>query len=140
MIIDETITSIIIEIREELKEERGIELSEQEIFELANSQFIGAAFAVSRGISFFISYIANFVFKNKKDYISSVESINKLKSKVSDKEYKEIIKKKKMVNKDTMNASTYKLITELSEIPDSISENVTISKYNEFHNKLIENE
>ena len=137
---DDTIASIIMDIKAELKEEKGIELSEQEIFEIVNSQFIGGAFAVLKGLSFIFKAFGNFVFKNKDHYIRSVREVQKLKDKVSEEEYKEIIKQKRIANVDTMKISKIPIIRELSELPDNIEEVTTIKEYENLYQEVINNE
>lgn len=134
---DETIDSIIFEIKEELENE-GIELAEQEIFELVNSQFIGGAVAVKKRISFMISYIGNFVFKDLKSYVTSVKEVNKLKDQVSEEEYQRIIKEKRIANKDTLNGSKIPLSLNIDELPEDVTGNIAIKKYAELYSKVIE--
>ena len=134
---DKVIDELLQEVQYEIKTEENIELSIDEIFDIVNSQFIGCALAVSKRLSFFIPYIGTFVLKNKKAYIKSIEETQKLKALVSEQEYKEIIKQKRIANANVMNGSTLETITELKELPSTLADNVRIRSVNKLYKEII---
>ncbi len=140
MKLDNTIRSIVLEIQNELKDEKGIDLTPEEIFNIANSQFIAGSIAKTRGISFRLPYIGNFIFKNKQAYTQSLKEVEKLKDKVSPEEYKEIIKQKRIANKNTMKNNSKLVIKELEDLPDQISNISSVKYWNKVYNEVIEAE
>lgn len=139
MKLDETTTQILQEVKEELYEEDGIELGIDEIFGVVNSQFVGAAFAVQKRISWFFCYLGTFVLKNKKAYVESVKEVEKLKGVVSEEEYKKIVRQKKIANKNVMNGASLKTIKELQELPETIAERKTLKHFNELYKEILQN-
>lgn len=136
---DDTIDSILIEIKNELKKEKKKDLEVEEIFEIANSQFVGGAVALNKRLSCVFDYIGSLVLKNKKAYVASIKSVHSLKDKVSEEEYKEIIRQKKIANKNAMNASNLKLIKELKDLPEDLADNAKIKHYNDLYKQVIYN-
>lgn len=134
---DEIINELLQDVQYEIKIEDNIELSVDEIFDIVNSQFIGCALAVNKRLSFFIPYIGTFVLKNKKAYIKSIEEVQKLKALVSEEQYKEIVKEKRIANANVMNGSMLDTITELEELPSSLAENVRIRGINKLYKEII---
>lgn len=137
---DETISSIIYEIQEEIFKEKKVELSPEEIFNIVNSQFIGGAVAVSKRISFDFKYMCSFVLKNKQAYVESVKEIEKLKEKVSEEEYKKIVKQKQIDNKETMNASKLYLVDSLEELPSDLTNTDRTTYFNAVYKKILNQE
>lgn len=134
---DEVISNICIEISQELKEE-GIDISPQEAFKIANSQFIAMALAKSRGLSARLDYIGNFIFKNKTSYMQSVKEVEKLKDKVTPEAYKRIVKEKRIANKRVMSGINHKTIERLEDMPGEVKGNSALTYWNNVYKELIE--
>lgn len=135
---DETINITLQEIQEEILEEFDIDFSIEELFSIANSQFVGGAVAVNKRLSYFLPFIGTFVLKNKRFMIQSVVQTEKLKDIVSEDEYKAIILAKRIANKKTMHPSRLPLIKNLSALPRDIANSRSIASINLLYREIIE--
>ena len=140
MKLDDVNKLVLQEIQDEMLDEDNIDLSIDELYTVANSQFIGGAFAVQLRISYFLAFIGTFVLKNKKAYVESVKEVEKLKDKVSEEEYKKIVLDKRIANKHTMNGSRIETAKEFNQLPSIVSENTTIKHFNELYKEIMQNE
>jgi hypothetical protein len=137
---DDTIKAILLDIKNEIEEETDEEFSIEELFSIVNSQFVAGGLAINKRLSIFYSYIGTFIFKNKKAYSKSVKDVYNLKGTIPDEEYNTIVKKKRIANSKVMKGSNLKLITELKDLPEDVSELMIMQSYNEIYQELLNNE
>lgn len=137
MKVDETINAVLQEIQVECKKELKKDLSINELFEICNSQFVGGAVAFDLKVSFLLSYIGNFLYKNIRAYRESLVEMNKLKEQVSEEEYKEIIKEKKIANQNVLTSSNFKIVKRLEDLPEFVTESRSIVEFNRLYKKVL---
>lgn len=129
MKLDYTIKNIIIEIKNELKEEEDIDISEQEIFNICNSQFIGGVLAKIKKISFSLSHIGHFLYKDLNYYFKNIKETDKIVKEMDDEERKKFLNNKKTFHKKEFRASNMKVIRNLEDLPDDIVKTNTYVHY-----------
>ncbi len=135
---DDTIDILIQEIQQELSEEEGVNLSVEEVFSIANSQFVGGALAVNKRLSFFFPYIGTFVLKNRRYMIQSVIHTGRLKSQVSKEQYDKLIMAKRIANKKMTSPSQLPIIKNLSALPEDLANSRSIVAINALYKQIIE--
>lgn len=137
MKLDYTIRGIIIEIKNEIKKEEGIDLSEQEIFEICDSQFVGATLARLKKISYSLAYIGNFLFKDLTYYFHNVKESKKAMKDMNEKEKKDFITKKKIFHKQNFKGSKMKLIKKLEDLPEDASNTKEFDSYKDMFKEIV---
>lgn len=141
MVLDNNIINIIEDIKHKLHSEKGIDLSEEDIYEIVNSQFIGLAIARDLGISATISYIGTFLYKNFDAHVGKIKAVFNLKDKIDKRDYNDIIETIRIEAKKNFTGSKLNLITNIEDLPkDKISNKKNIYTYNYIYNKVLENE
>ena len=140
MKLDEPIHNILLDIRQEIAEEEGIDLSIEELFEICNSQFVGGRIAVTKRLSFSFDYIGTFVMKNKDAYLKSVQSVHALKGTIPEEEYQKIVMDKRIANKGATNGSNLDLITDIAGLPSDVATPNYLKAISEMVKQVIEDE
>jgi len=138
MKVDDTINILLQEIHQELLDEEDIDLSIEEIFNVANSQYVCGALAVNKRLSFFLPYIGTFVLKNKRYLIQSVAQVGKLKDVLSPEDYAKVILDKRIANRNVMKPSNIPLIKNLSALPEDLANSRSIVAINALYKQIIE--
>lgn len=99
MNITDVTKEILYEVQRELHTEKGIELSIQEIAEIAESQFLGLTFGIKRGIDVRLPLFGSFLRKFGYEKGMAGIELNKLKKFMSDDEYNRKVLEAKIRNK-----------------------------------------
>lgn len=90
MKLDFTLKLIILEIKQEIKEEYDVEYSDQEIAAIADSQFKAAMYAINRGLDFRLEKFMRFKRIFKVDYLRFMYHMKLLKPLLNHETYMEM--------------------------------------------------
>ena len=134
---DETIDIALQEIQYEIKDEEDTEFSTQELFNIANSQFVGGAVAVNKRLSFYVPYIGTFILKNKRFIVASVANTSNLREHLSEEDFKKLVDAKRTANKRNMQTSRIPLIKDLADLPDDLADSLSIKKTNALYRQIV---
>ena len=137
MIADETIDLVIQEIQQEILEEEGLDFSTEEVFNIANSQFVCGAVAVNKRISYVLPFIGTFLLKNKRYMIQSVIHTGRLKEQLPEEQYNKLVEAKRRANKKVMKVSNIPYIKNLSALPRDLADSRSISSINALYKQII---
>lgn len=137
---DETIRAVLLEIKNEIKKETNEDFSIEELFNIVNSQFVAGGLAANKRISVFYSYIGTFKIKNLKAYVQSIKDVKSIKEKVTDEVYEKIVQEKRIANKKAFSSSKIKLVTDLKDLPEDVSDRTVMRSYNKIYKELLNNE
>lgn len=141
MNIDDTTLRVIKEVKEQIKEYQPIELSEEEIIDIVDSQIKGTSFGLKKGVSVKLPIIGRFLFNNRSGNAKIFVELNKIKDWYSEIEYNQmeleakinIIKRNKKRWKKEMNSKL--TVVELVKVPNISNGRIMYDKLS----KLVEN-
>jgi len=87
MKIDETTLKAIKVVKEKIESKFDIEISEQELIDIVDSQFRGAVYGLKKGISVKLPVIGRFIFLDKKSTLEEIFKLNKVRDFYSEIEF-----------------------------------------------------
>lgn len=90
MNIDDTILRTVKETKIHIFKKTGIDISEEEIVDIVDSQFRGAVFGFKKGVSIILPLIGRFLFNNRSDTLRRTIELNKLKDQYSEIEFNQL--------------------------------------------------
>jgi len=89
MNVDDTIRRITKEVKIQIEKKYPIEMSEEEILDVVDSQFRGTVYGLKKGLSIKLPVIGRFLFINKSDTIRRIMELNKIKDFYSEIEFEQ---------------------------------------------------
>lgn len=137
---DNVIKNILEEVQKELKKERNVDISIEELYNICISQFKVANLGFKKGIEIRLPIFGSFISNNKLGVIERIKEIQKVHKDKSEKEIKEILNKefialkeqKKAKNKIRNKKESNHTLEDLKNTPDLVN---IPNKYDKYVNK-----
>lgn len=90
MNVDDITRRVLKEVVIGIQEYRPIEISEEEILDIVDSQIKGASYGLKKGVSIRLPILGRFLFSNRKDVIRRTHEFRKMKDFYSEIEYNQL--------------------------------------------------